>query len=100
MTAQYCPICKQEVQSNPRYTNYVCSKCVALATDADGRRVDFYNETIMGTGVMGKYTDTQENYAGYDCYIAGVKCWADEARFGGIVVQLAGEDQGGVRDLG
>ena len=31
--------------------------------------------------------DTRTDYPSYICYIEGHKYWADEARFGGIVIQ-------------
>jgi hypothetical protein len=97
MSTQHCPICIKAVRASPRYPQYVCGDCVEKATDAHGRRVDFYNNSLLGTGVMGKYTDDATDYLECICYIAGKKCLADEAYFGGIVVQLHGENLAGQR---
>jgi len=32
--------------------------------------------------------DSKEEYKSHDCYIDGIKCRADEARFGGIVIEV------------
>ncbi|MGD8759525.1 MAG: hypothetical protein PVJ07_04685 [Anaerolineales bacterium] len=41
---------------------------------------------------MARYADTGEAYASHDCFIDGVACYADEARFGGIVIQAVEGD--------
>jgi hypothetical protein len=41
---------------------------------------------------MARYADTGEAYASHVCYIDGVACYADEARFGGIVIQTVKGD--------
>ncbi len=87
MDAQYCPICNKEVTPNPRYPNYVCGECAEKATASDGRKLEFANATLLGTGYVARYVDTQEVYESNICYINQVKCWADEARFGGIVIE-------------
>ncbi|MBW4425221.1 MAG: hypothetical protein KME50_12395 [Nostoc desertorum CM1-VF14] len=46
----------------------------------------------MSGGFEGTVTETKENYNSHICYIEGVKCWADEARFGGIVVETMIDD--------
>jgi hypothetical protein len=36
------------------------------------------------------YADTQQPYdGGHDCWIDGIRCYADEHRFGGIVIEIA-----------
>jgi hypothetical protein len=40
-----------------------------------------------GGGFDAKYADTGEQYSSNDCYIDNVKCYANEAHFGGIVIQ-------------
>jgi hypothetical protein len=42
----------------------------------------------MGGGFGAMIADTKEDYLSHICYIEGNKCWADEARFSGIVIQL------------
>ena len=83
---QYCPICLVEVASSPRYPRYVCAACDGKATDENGRLLTFSNESFSG-GFIAKYADTGGERDSHVCFIDGVKCWADEARFGGIVIQ-------------
>lgn len=45
----------------------------------------------MGGGFVARYADTRECRDSHVCYVDGVKCWADEARFGGVVVQPYGK---------
>ncbi|MUG92828.1 hypothetical protein F7734_10360 [Scytonema sp. UIC 10036] len=89
MTAQNCPICGTAVQPNPRYTKYVCSNCAKKASDINGRKLVFYNQDFSG-GYIAYYADgeSKEEYKSHDCYIDGIQCWADEARFGGIVIEV------------
>jgi len=55
--------------------------------DEHDRPLKFYNESISG-GFLGFYSDTNEKYDSHVCYIDGVKCRADEAYFGGIVIEV------------
>jgi hypothetical protein len=45
----------------------------------------------MSGGFVAQYQDTGEERHSHVCFIDGIKCWADEARFGGIVVQVISE---------
>jgi hypothetical protein len=83
---QYCPICKSEVHPYLRYPKYVCDNCFSQATDENQRKVTFENISFWG-GCQGIYIDTQEKYDNNICYIQGHKCIANEARFGGVVIQ-------------
>jgi hypothetical protein len=40
----------------------------------------------MSGGFAARYADTGEEYASHECFVDGIKCHADEARFGGIVI--------------
>jgi hypothetical protein len=44
----------------------------------------------MFGGYVAYYWDSNnaEEYNSHECYIDGIKCWADEARFGGIVIEV------------
>ena len=87
MSGQLCPICRAEVAPNPRYRAYLCQSCAARAVSADGRPLVFGNVSMSG-GFAAAYADTGEPYpAEHVCFVDGVECWADEARFGGIVIQ-------------
>lgn len=85
MSRQFCPICGTELRPNLRYPNLICGKCKTTATDIDGKLVEFFNEDMCG-GCVGQYTD-ETPYNSTICYIKGIKCQAQEARFGGIVIQ-------------
>ncbi len=84
--SQSCPICGVKQQPNSRYPHHLCRKCAALATDKSGRPLEFYNVGISG-GFEARYVDSGKTRKSHVCYVNGVKCWADEARFGGIVIQ-------------
>ncbi len=86
MPTQHCPICSAEVTPSTRYPRHVCGACAAKASSADGRLLAFSNEGLSG-GFVAEYAATGEVYASHECFISGVKCHADEARFGGIVIE-------------
>lgn len=48
----------------------------------------------MSGGFIAGYADNGEEHGQHICYIDGIKCWADEARFGGIVIQIYGKQTG------
>ncbi|MBW4473591.1 MAG: hypothetical protein KME45_24925 [Stenomitos rutilans HA7619-LM2] len=81
-----CPICSAPVQHQERYPQAVCHACYEKACDAQGQQLSFFNVSMSG-GFGAVIADTQEDYPSHLCYIEGVTCWADEARFGGIVMQ-------------
>lgn len=92
-TSQKCPICSTEVQLSERYPKSVCVACSAGATDENGRLLKFSNTTIMAGGFAAEYADTGEPRDSHICYIDGIKCRADEHRFGGIVIQTYGDEE-------
>ena len=86
---QYCPICHKAVSYSGRYPRYVCKNCFEKTTDNQGRKVEFYNKEVMGFGCKGYYVkdgNTDQPYETNTCYIDGVKCCAEAAYFGGIVI--------------
>lgn len=87
MSEQFCPICKTAVEPNVRYKDYVCFDCCAKAVDETGRKLGFGNESFSG-GFAAWYADTNETRDSNLCFIDGVKCWADEAHMGGIVIRV------------
>jgi hypothetical protein len=89
MAAQKCPICSVDVTPNSRYPRYVCRLCAEKATSRDGRLLAFSNVDISG-GFLAYYANTGENYPSHECFINGAKCHADEAHFGGIVIEVVG----------
>jgi len=61
-------------------------ECAKRATAPDGRRLEFFNVGLSG-GYGARYADNHERYQSHDCLIDGLPCRADEARFGGIVIE-------------
>lgn len=86
METQKCPICQVKIPKILRYPNYLCASCSLRACDAEKRPLVFYNETLTG-GFLAFYADTNEKYDSHTCYVDGVKCWAGEDYYGGIVVR-------------
>ena len=86
MTHQ-CPICGIALEPVARYPRYVCQDCADRATSIDGRPLEFFNLGLSG-GYGARYADNQTSYNSHDCFIDGQACRADEARFGGIVIEL------------
>jgi hypothetical protein len=91
MSEKACPICGERIKANPRYPRQVCRACAARACDEKGRPLCFSNTSLSG-GFAACYADTGEARDSHVCFIDGVRCWADEARMGGIVVQIVVED--------
>ncbi len=84
---QYCPICSVKVKFNPRYPKYICNHCHNKAEDKNGRKLLFRNEDFSG-GFKAIYEDTEEEYNSNTCFVEGIECYAEEAKFGGIVIQI------------
>ena len=85
--SQQCPICSKPVEPSTRYPRHVCRECATKVCSQDGRALVFYNEHIWA-GFEAKYAENGELYMRHDCYIDGIKCYAEEAYFGGIVIQI------------
>jgi hypothetical protein len=83
---QHCPICHRSVEPSQRYPRYLCADCASRAKSKDGRLLSFSNESFSG-GFIAQYSDTGESYPSHECYVDGILCYADEHRFGGIVIQ-------------
>lgn len=81
-----CPICLQSVSHWERYPRAVCRDCYDKTCDVQGQKLSFQNIS-MGGGFEAFVTETQEKYLSHVCYIDGVECRADEANFGGIVIE-------------
>ena len=86
--SQFCPICRAEVTPRVRYPRYLCAACMARATAPDGGRLEFFNASMSG-GYAARYAETKADYPSHDCVVDGVRCRADEAYMGGIVIQPA-----------
>jgi hypothetical protein len=90
-----CPISGTPTPHLDRYPASVCAECQERATDRGGRRIVGYNEGLSG-GLIVFYADStsgpQTEIAGEvldtgRCWIDGIECTIQEARFGGVVVQ-------------
>lgn len=84
--SQLCPVCGITQTPNPRYPRYLCGECAAKSTDESGRPLKFHNQSLSG-GFQASYADTGEPRESHVCFVQGIRCRADEARFGGIVIQ-------------
>ena len=90
--ATKCFICSANV-SNPlssRYPSIACHTCIEKAVDSYGKIVRFENVDAFG-GFVAIHSDPNENIIRKDvdhiCFINNIACYADEARFGGIVIK-------------
>jgi hypothetical protein len=81
-----CPICKLSQKPKERYPNLVCGSCTNQATDKQGRPLTFGNVSLSG-GYTACYSDTKEPYDSHICYINDIACFANEAKFGSIVIE-------------
>ena len=81
-----CPICNDKMNYFERYPNMVCHKCVEKTLTEKDEKIEFYNIDHTG-GFYSLVNDEKGNI--HECYIEDHKCYADEARFGGIVIQLS-----------
>lgn len=90
LVKQFCPICNKEVTPNERYPKYICNECSLKTTDKEGRPVNFVNNSLLGTGCQGIYKDNSKSevYNSNNCFVNNILCVAEEARFGGIVIQM------------
>ncbi|MCX4091418.1 hypothetical protein [Nocardia sp. alder85J] len=96
-----CPHCDRPTTHQERYRRSVCGACFERTTDRAGRRVTGYNVSLSG-GMIAYYTDTLDPGATREecvevtrtgiCYIDGQPAIMDEARFGGIVVEMGDGD--------
>ncbi|MRJ78263.1 hypothetical protein GEV29_17155 [Aeromicrobium sp. SMF47] len=92
-----CPICGTPTPHTDRHPASVCAECERRAADRDGRRIVALSDGPFG-GVVVFYAEspsgTQSEIAGDvletgRCWIDGIECTIDEARFGGVVISRA-----------
>lgn len=75
----HCPTCNRYIKYIAGQDAYICTKCVELATDKDGKAVMFKTITGSGIGTQGVYRDTGKLYRSTLCYIKGIKCQVEDA---------------------
>lgn len=90
---QKCPICNSDTFQMQRYPNYVCMACVDTygTRTHDNKKIVFSNVNAFG-GFQSKIEGENEHGEVHVCYINEIKCYAYEARFGGIVIQPSREN--------
>ena len=81
-----CPICDKEINQLSRYPKTICASCGERTLTANNVKIDFYNEGPEG-GFYSLITNVKGNQ--HECYVDGKKCYAEEHRFGGIIIQLS-----------
>ncbi len=88
-----CPICNVNTIYTCGYCpRDICGSCVNKAVDKNEDKVGFSNTCMWGGGfqtIIYKKDGSEEidNKFGFICYINGIKCKAEEHRYGGISVQ-------------
>jgi hypothetical protein len=84
-----CPICDEPKRPIGRYPNYVCKSCLNnyKTLDKDGNEITYSNINWTGgiSSMKNGIKSEQEN-AEVFCYVNSIECFAQEARFGGIVI--------------
>lgn len=83
-----CPVCSTPTPHQERYPLSVYSNCFNRASDRTGKKLKFFNINMSG-GYQAIVEETGERYQSHTCYINEIECHADEARFGGIVIEAA-----------
>jgi len=73
------------LEARERHPDRLCQVCAVDATDEHGRRLRFGN-IDAGGGFRSWYVDSGEQYGRHQCFVGGREYFADEARFGGIVI--------------
>ena len=86
MTNKKCLICEKEMLHSERYPNMICPRMCWTDINQRWRNIKFYNKGHNG-GFISIVNNNQCEI--HECYINNHKCYADETRFGGIVVQLS-----------
>lgn len=88
MNNQNCPICNNNFITLSRYPNTICYNCIKRykVLTKDGKEIQFYNKSAFG-GFMSKIEGEEEYGEEHLCFVNNIPCIADEARFGGIIIQ-------------
>lgn len=88
MNNQNCPICKCVFKGYNRYPNTICYDCITKykTLTKDGKEIFFSNVCLFG-GFQSKIEGEEQYGTENMCYINNIPCIANEARFGGIIIQ-------------
>lgn len=91
---EVCPVDGTPVQANLRYPRRLCPDCASRVVDADGRALSLGNVSLSG-GFVAHHVDDgslcEQVSSDGRVFVDGAACQAGEAKFGGVVVQLAEE---------
>lgn len=68
-----------------RYPHRLCFVCMHEIVDEQGRQMTYRNIDMSG-GFVAVCKATGEESENHVCFVRGIRCWADEAYGGGIVV--------------
>ena len=84
-----CPLCTQQMDYSERYPNAICHAHYEECIDSDGNHVTYQNEDENG-GLVSYHTIDNRIVRRIDdtCFVRGIKCSVEEARMGGIVIQV------------
>lgn len=92
---QFCPICFSETSFQSRYPKYICRECnTDRKKSFDGEKVSFSNLGFSG-GLkvsfydnLGNLLKEEDEHHIFEFKLDNYICTAEEAKFGGIVIQL------------
>lgn len=86
----HCPGCGRPQRAFPRYPWFFCRECLALAETYSGRRVSFFNASLIG-GLAWCFADepafVDDKASHVICLVHRRRVLVCEARFGGVVAQ-------------
>jgi len=84
-----CPICKASMPLSERYPLAICNAHYGECRDMQENMVTYQNEDEFG-GFVSYHTIGEKIIKRNDgaCFVQGITCIAEEARMGGIVIQL------------
>jgi hypothetical protein len=92
---QFCPICYKETSFQSRYPKYICRECnTDRKRSFQGKKVSFSNIGFSGGLKVSFYDDLgnllreEDQHYIFEFKLDNYLCTAEEARFGGIVIQL------------
>ena len=83
-----CPICNEFNLTVTRYTKSICNNCLYKygTYTKNNKKIKFCNIDVWG-GFRSKIEGERTYGKEHVCYINGVKCYAKESKFGGIIIE-------------
>jgi len=79
-----CPTCSNVITKNKKYPTEICDECWYLTKNKNGRDIHFANKGINGRflSMVGEKVVNQ-----HQCFVNGIECYADEGKYGGIIIE-------------